>query len=229
MGKRIAYLSNNSVQGAEEVAAKLRGMGIEARPDDVSLPTDLVGEFLLEAYGPVSVYPIGNARVTASIAASGHRLVVEEGERCDVVFVARDPSFSYHKLERAARYLARGAVLAAANPDDYHTGNDGVRVPETGAILASISSVSGKTAVVLGKPEPFLFEKALAKLGLRGDRVLMIGDNPSTDIAGAAKTGLSSVWIDRAGEAAEAGVPSIRAYRDLSEFLDDLRGGNPDE
>jgi len=232
-GKKVAFLSNNSSEGADEVAAKLKGMGIDADPEDVSLPTDLAGEFLLESFGRVSVFPIGNGRVAEAIRSSGHRIAGNGDESCDVVFVARDSEFSYAKLERAARFLSGGARLAAANPDDYHIGDAGARVPETGAILASVRSASGKEAAVLGKPESFLFRRALAALGLGPERVLMIGDNPATDIAGAAKAGLASVWIDRADEkrgfgAGAAGIecPCIRAYRDLSEFLGDLEGNH---
>jgi len=47
------------------------------------------------------------------------------------------------------------------------------------------------------KPHPFMFKRALSKLGLNYDEVIMIGDNYSKDIEGAALLGIESIWIDR--------------------------------
>lgn len=48
-----------------------------------------------------------------------------------------------------------------------------------------------------GKPDVTLFEHALNKIGARKDEVLMIGDNLKTDILGASRIGMKSVWINR--------------------------------
>jgi HAD superfamily hydrolase (TIGR01450 family) len=225
-GKKIAFLSNNSAQGAAEIALKLRSMEIPAEIEEVFLPTDFVGEFLRAAYGSVSVYSIGNELIAASIAASSHRLVGEGEGRCDVVFVARDVDFSFLKLERAARYLQEGASFVAANPDAFHTGNEGRRVPETGALVASISTVAGRDAKLLGKPEPYLFLKALERLGLESHKALMIGDNPVTDIIGAEKAGLASVWIDMGLQEPPNGALPISTFRSLSDLLDAIKKGD---
>lgn len=47
------------------------------------------------------------------------------------------------------------------------------------------------------KPHPFMFKRALAKLRLNSDEVVMIGDNYAKDIEGAALLGIKSFWITR--------------------------------
>lgn len=47
----------------------------------------------------------------------------------------------------------------------------------------------------VGKPQPYLYELGLAELGLPAERVVMIGDQLETDIAGALGVGLSAVLI----------------------------------
>lgn len=48
-----------------------------------------------------------------------------------------------------------------------------------------------------GKPDPDIFRYALNKAGLDKEEVLMVGDNLLTDILGASRTGIRSVWINR--------------------------------
>ncbi|APH04795.1 HAD family hydrolase [Bacillus weihaiensis] len=48
-----------------------------------------------------------------------------------------------------------------------------------------------------GKPDPTIFEHALEKMNLSKDEVIMVGDNLMTDILGASRVGIKSVWINR--------------------------------
>lgn len=48
-----------------------------------------------------------------------------------------------------------------------------------------------------GKPDPAIFEHSLSLMSLEKDEVLMVGDNLMTDILGANRVGIKSVWINR--------------------------------
>lgn len=47
-----------------------------------------------------------------------------------------------------------------------------------------------------GKPDQGIFEHALQLLSINKDEALMVGDNLMTDILGASRTGIKSVWIN---------------------------------
>ena len=67
-------------------------------------------------------------------------------------------------------------------------------VPATGAILAAVETGTGVTAVVVGKPEPFVFE--VARGLLRGcERVAVVGDNLGSDVVGAKGAGLDAILV----------------------------------
>lgn len=55
--------------------------------------------------------------------------------------------------------------------------------------------VSG--AFGIGKPDASIFEFALAKTGNHKSEALMVGDNLMTDILGAKRAGIKSVWLNR--------------------------------
>jgi putative hydrolase of the HAD superfamily len=48
-----------------------------------------------------------------------------------------------------------------------------------------------------GKPDSSIFEYALSRLSLQKEDVIMVGDNLMTDILGANRVGIKSVWINR--------------------------------
>jgi putative hydrolase of the HAD superfamily len=58
-------------------------------------------------------------------------------------------------------------------------------------------------SAVLGveKPDPRIFEEALRVSGVRRDRVVHIGNDPVSDIRGAAEAGIDAVFVDRRGNA----------------------------
>ncbi len=47
-----------------------------------------------------------------------------------------------------------------------------------------------------GKPSDEIFNYALSLLDVNKDEVIMVGDNPLTDILGASKIGIDSIWIN---------------------------------
>jgi putative hydrolase of the HAD superfamily len=49
----------------------------------------------------------------------------------------------------------------------------------------------------VGKPEPAIFLETCRRLGVEPHEVLHVGDHPYMDVAGAARAGLRSCWIDR--------------------------------
>ncbi|HEY4430670.1 MAG TPA: HAD-IA family hydrolase [Paenibacillus sp.] len=119
------------------------------------------------------------------------------------VIVGRDIAFTYAKLEEAVRCVDLGARLIVANPDVSHPGKGGRRVPETGALAAAIIAVVGGTQVeYAGKPGASMLQLAMERCGSAPATTVMIGDNPSTDIAGARNVGMNAVWISdgRAGD-----------------------------
>lgn len=219
--KKVAFISNNSHQSAVEVVSRLALFGIAATPEEIWVPTDAAGAFLAETYGLVSVYPLGSEAVVAALGASGLTVVGSEAPWCDIVLVARDLEFSFEKLQAATRFIQGGARLVAANPDAYHPGEGGLRVPETGALVAAIVEVTGHKALTLGKPAPYLFRRALGQMNLDPSAVVMVGDNLDTDIAGAQNLGLDSIWINPDGLPSRGGA--VRICQQLQELWVELQ------
>ncbi len=69
------------------------------------------------------------------------------------------------------------------------------------------------------KPDPVIFERALARMGLRAERAAYVGDIYSIDVVGARAAGLAPILIDSADAYPNVDCPRISR---LGELLDHL-------
>jgi putative hydrolase of the HAD superfamily len=63
-----------------------------------------------------------------------------------------------------------------------------------------------------GKPDPAIFEHALSRMFLQNHEVLMVGDNLMTDILGANRAGIKSVWINRHNKERNEVIPTYEIH-----------------
>ncbi len=230
LGRRVAFLTNNSARTPAEVAEKLAGLGIAADPGEV-VTSALATADEVTAMGARTAFVIGEGGIRTALAEAGVEILDGEPEAADVVVVGWDRSADYARLRTACLLVQRGARLVATNADAAYPAPDGLW-PGAGALLAAITTTTGARAHVVGKPHPPLFLRAHRQAG--GGRPLVVGDRLETDIAGAAALGWDTllVFTGVTGKAAFTGVTGESARtaadvrptyvgRDLSALLEE--------
>jgi len=190
---RVAIVSNNSTHLPEQLSAFLARAGLVVPPSRIILAGAEAVAWVAEARDAGRVMIFGSAPIRSLALRLGINVVRDSP---DLVLLMRDTRFGYNQLARAAGALHRGARLVVANADRTHPGIGGDIVPETGALLAALTScVPGTVPIIVGKPERLLFDRACAILGISSGEALMIGDNADTDIAGAKTLGIRTLHI----------------------------------
>ena len=182
--------TNNASLTPDEYARKLAGFGV-----DVPLPTILtsalvVASYLADVAPPASsVFMIGEDGLQQALESEGFAI---QNEDVDYVVIGWDRKISYQKLTTAALLIHRGAEFIGTNPDVTYPTERGPAVGN-GAILAAVEAATGVSPIITGKPEPQMYEEALRRMGATTEATAMIGDRIETDIAGAARVGLTTV------------------------------------
>jgi 4-nitrophenyl phosphatase len=117
----------------------------------------------------------------------------------DTVVVGLDLHLTYAKVAEAQRAILAGARFVCSNRDRAYP-VEGRLLPGAGTIVAAIEVATEKTAVCIGKPEPFLFEEALRRA--KGDGALaevglavVVGDSTDYDMVAAHRVGALGVLI----------------------------------
>jgi 4-nitrophenyl phosphatase len=139
---------------------------------------------------------VGEAGLRQAAEAEGF-LIAEDGEAtADWVVAGLDRAFTYEKLAAATRAIMAGAHFVATNADALLPVEGGQVVPGAGTMIAAIRTATGVEPIVVGKPEPGLFEHGLRRLGgLSPSQVAMIGDRIDTDIDGGRQAGLKTILV----------------------------------
>lgn len=229
-GKKVCFITNNSRQTSEEVAEKLLRMGLNVLPKEIFTATDYSGRYIADKYGLLRLKVVGSSGLSSALASVGHKvLLVEDADPADVIVVGRDTEFDYEKLHWISREVSRGAKVIAVNPDLYHPGSDGVRVPETGALIAAIEAVINQRVEYVGKPEPHLFFYGMEACGSKAQECVMVGDNYDTDIIGGKRSGMYTVWLNGTSEKRHAQLNEAKSEADIIvprilDFMNELEG-----
>ena len=113
---------------------------------------------------------------------------------CDTVVVGLDLHLTYAKIAEAQRAILAGADFICSNRDRAYP-VEGRLLPGAGTIVAAIEVATGKKALCIGKPEPFLFEEAIRRAGKQDGRVVVVGDSTDYDIVAAHRVGAVGVLI----------------------------------
>jgi glycerol 3-phosphatase-2 len=194
-GVRLLFLTNDPRGSRGEYAARLHTLGVPVDESEIVTSGSALASFVRErerAGAPTFV--IGSPSLKRELADAGLRLLVgEAGREAEVVAVGGHDGFDYDELRIATQAVRRGARLYAAGRDATFPMPDGPW-PGTGAVVAAVEVAGGRTAIAVGKPEPFIFEIARSLLaGCR--RVAIVGDNLPSDVVGGARAGLMTILV----------------------------------
>src|SRR5881296_699948 len=168
------------VIGADGLRQEIRAVGIGVRDADA-----------LPGFNP----PPDAAADGVDPGAMRRYLVSLDLPPPDTVVVGLDLHLTYAKIAEAQRAILAGALFVCSNRDRAYP-VEGRLLPGAGTIVAAIEVATGRKAVCIGKPEPFLFEEVLRRAGWRrGDLAVVVGDSTDYDIVAAHRVGAIGVLI----------------------------------
>ncbi len=220
----VVVLISNSPRPAPALLEQLDGLGVpRAAFDDVITSGD-VTRALVARHEGAAVFHLGPERdhwlrEGLPVRFTGPREA--EVVMCSGLFDDRGEQPEEYE-EMLAALAARGLPLICANPDLIVRHGDDI-LPCAGA-LAAIYERHGGEVVMAGKPHAAIYAEALRKAARarggtrpRRESVLAIGDGIGTDMRGAAREGLTALFI--AGGISEGLLDSEAALAELMRRL----------
>ncbi|MCW5851811.1 MAG: HAD-IIA family hydrolase [Anaerolineae bacterium] len=186
-------LTNNSGATPEQYASRLAVMGISVAPEHIMTSALATADYLAEVspHGG-RVYAIGGEGVRDALRRRGFELVPDAP--ADYVVVGIDWNVNYDAFRRANAAIRGGARFIGTNGDKTFPHPDGI-VPGNGALLAFLETATGVKPTVIGKPEVGIFTQTAHSMGVSADLTAMVGDRLDTDIEGAARAGMRSIFL----------------------------------
>lgn len=167
------------VVGADGLRNEIRAVGIPVRGRDAT---------------PGLQPPPDAASGRDAGAMRRHLVGAELPAAADTVVVGLDLHLTYAVLAEAQRSLLAGARFIASNKDRAYP-VEGRLLPGAGSIVGALEIATGRGALCIGKPEPFLFEEAVRRAGPDAGTVVVVGDATDYDIVAAHRIGATGVLI----------------------------------
>jgi 4-nitrophenyl phosphatase len=184
--------TNNASTLAEKLAERLQGWGADVQPHEIVTSSTATADYL-EAILPAGarLYVIGMEGLRVPLRNKGFEFAEDNVE---AVVVGIDWNVTYNHLKRAALNIRAGAKFIGTNSDRTFPNPEGI-VPGNGALLAAIEIATDVKPIVIGKPEPVLYQTALKGMNAVPEQTLVLGDRLETDILGAVRLNLRSALV----------------------------------
>jgi HAD superfamily hydrolase (TIGR01450 family) len=210
-GTAVGYVTNNASRRPHEVADLLRSLGVPARDEEV-LTSGAAAAKLLAAQLPkgAPVLVVGASSLRDELRDAGLRPVDSASDQPAAVVQGYGSTVGWSDLAEGCLAIRAGARWVATNTDATMPSSRGP-VPGNGSMVAALSTALGgrRPDVVIGKPEPALFQVAAQNRRDAVDsgrpagsgppatpvKVLVVGDRLDTDIEGAVRAGMDSLLV----------------------------------
>ncbi len=215
---KFFLLTNNATMTSEDYHQKLLKMGLDV-PAELIITSPAATRMYLEKVAPegAGVYVVGMAALRKTLFGENEQggLFYPDDKSARFVVQGADFNLVYESVKRATLLIRGGAQYIATNVDPVFPSEEGL-IPGSGSISALLQTATSQKPIVMGKPEPIMYELALEKLGASREETVMIGDNLITDIDGAVRLGIPTILtLSGVTSAEEYARSSIRADLDF--------------
>jgi 4-nitrophenyl phosphatase len=203
---RFILATNNASLTPEQYVDKLDSMGVKVTLNEILTSGMATALYLAEQTDPAAtrVFVVGEDGARQPLLEKGFTLTglyeinnsdnPNSSRGADIVVCGKDETLTWAKLATATLNIRAGAKFFGTNADTSLPTEYGI-THGNGAILAALEAATGVKPTVIGKPEPIMYQQALAILEADPSATVAIGDRLETDILGAVRTGIRSIMV----------------------------------
>lgn len=222
---RFVFATNNATLSVTQYMEKIRNFGVPVEPEQVITSGVAAAQYLQKKHphgGPV--YVIGEPGLIDTLNQFGF---YQSENQPLAVISSLDRQLTYDKLSLAVSFIRSGVPFLATNSDPTLPTPEGF-IPGSGSILAALKIASNRRPLIIGKPYPTLFELALARLGVKSENTLVVGDQLATDIAGGIAVGCQTALVlsgvTNAVQAQNSRIKPTYITQDLTSLIEMILG-----
>jgi len=195
-GVQTFFLTNNSTRTRADYVSLLSRAGISCSEQQVMSSAYATAIYMSEnGFKGGLVLAIGERGLQQELQAAGMQPIrPPKFQGAQAVVVGLDRKFNYEALFCAQQAILAGAKFIASNSDGTYPTENGIS-PGAGSIVAAVAAATGKSPLVIGKPNTFMLDRLLGHIGCPPARALLVGDRLDTDIQLGRKVGMMTALV----------------------------------
>ncbi len=208
MGKKVAFLTNNSSKSPNSFTQKLRKMKLDIIPETVFTSATITAKCLQLLHSKAKVYLIGEEGLHDALSEANFSILndnypqldklelIPDDIYADIVVTGWDTKLTYGKLRTAMMLILKGAIFYGTNNDTSFPAPNTLW-PGSGATIAYLSSaLNQEPKQIFGKPEIEGIQTILHNYKISSSNAVLVGDRISTDILGGNRAGLTTILVE---------------------------------
>ena len=194
-GKKYLFMTNNSSKSVEDYVRKLEKLGITATHEDFITSSQATAFYLHKHHKGQRLYVCGTESLKSELRKEGFPITTNLAE-VDCIVMGFDTELTFQKLHDVSYLLSTHPHLPyiATNPDIVCPTEFG-SVPDCGSVCAMIFNATGRTPVVIGKPNALMPELAMEHHGYSKKETCVIGDRIYTDVKSGLNAGIAGILV----------------------------------
>ncbi len=190
---QFVLVSNNTTHKPQDLINELKNRGFDLQPENLITCLDTAVSWMKKKKLR-SCFVIGTEQLREYL--NENDIITPSDGEVEAVLVGLDPSLDYQKLKVAVKALIKdGALLLALHVNRIYHDEKGELSPSVGAVTKALEYSAQKKAKVFGKPNPEIYRKAMSQFGIRPQNCVMISDDPFSDLWGAKKLKVKTVFV----------------------------------
>jgi len=194
-GFPFLIVTNGTTRTPQQYAETLRSVGFSLHDGAVQTPSSVAADYFVRRKYK-RVMALGVEGVWGPIAQAGLEIVPPVGQgSADAVYVGWCPDFKLAELESACHAVWQGARLFIASHAPFFATAQGKTMGTSRAIGAMITSLTGRRAMVLGKPSAAALKSASRSLGVAVAHLAVVGDDPAMEVPMALHGGALAIAV----------------------------------
>lgn len=220
------FFTNNSSHDLDFYFNKITNFGIECDlKKNFYSSTEVTIGYLLDR-NIKDIYVIGNKSLKKKFEKYFNLISkYDANEKLDAVVTGFSTELVYDELKDACLYLETRDIPFIATNGDYRCPiEDGLYIPDNGGMCEWMRLCTGKSATVMGKPNPEIIYYLAKQFGVSLDEVLVVGDRLYTDILVGVNAGVDSLCV----LSGECSMEDVKNYPHKPTFVLDSIKSLPD-
>lgn len=195
-GVPCAAFTNGTTKTPAELCDALGAVGLHFDAQRTLTPVSVaVDHFRTRGFRKLLV--LATEAVHQPLEEAGFEVVrsPQRADDADAVFISWCPDFGLADLESACRAVWAGAAFYTASTAPFVASREGRTVGISGALSAGVRNVTGRRAIIVGKPSPASIRCVAGRLGVPAKALAIVGDDATLELPMAHRAGAVSVAV----------------------------------
>jgi HAD superfamily hydrolase (TIGR01457 family) len=193
--KSFLFITNNSSKNKFAYKQKLNKLGCKVSEENIFTSGEGTIIYLKRKKEGAKVFLLGTPYLEDEFRRAGFKLIKDNSEIPDFVVLGFDTTLTYEKVWMACDFIREGIKFIATHPDINCPLENGKFMPDAGAMIKMIEASTGKSPLIIGKPNKYIIETVMDKYNLKKEELAIVGDRLYTDIKLGENTGITSVLV----------------------------------